>query len=316
MTIMPPGTRCRVTVPASTANLGPGFDCIGCAVALHNVFEFEVLAEGMPDRVEVDGSRSAGVPATPNNLALQTARNFFRRRGIAPPPLALRSTVEIPNARGLGSSSTAIVGGLVGANQLLDAPLGRAELLDLAVALEGHPDNVAPALLGGLVVSAARSEPLAMRRLPVHPEVSFIFAVPEYEVRTVEARSVLPRVVPFEDAIFNSSRSPLVVLALQSGDLEGLQEIVDDRLHTPYRTQLFKGFEFFADAARDAGAAGFCISGAGPTMLAICGHQARSKVISRLEKTLEQLELVGFVREIAPDNEGTHFTVLHPESSS
>lgn len=312
-TLVPTGTRCTVQVPASTANLGPGFDCIGCAVALQNIFEFTVLADGAEDTVAIGGSRRDGIPTTPDNLALATARDFFRRQGAPAPALGLRATVEIPNARGLGSSSTAIVAGLAGANGLLDTPLSLTELLNLAVEIEGHPDNVAPALLGGLVVSAAHSHPLAWRQVAIHDNICFIFVVPDYEVKTADARGVLPGTVPFADAIYNSSRSPLVLLSLQSGNLTGLRQVIDDRLHQPYRKHLFRGYDVLCAAAYDGGAAGFCVSGAGPTMLAITERDHRDSTIRALQAGLAQAGLTGTVREICPDNIGTRVAVHRPD---
>ncbi len=308
---MQPGTKCQVIVPGSTANIGPGFDSLGCAISIHNEFEFEVLAPGASDEVVLEGSCQAGIPATADNLALTTAKNFIRAQGIEPPPLRLRARIEVPNARGLGSSSTAIVAGLVGANSLLGNPLDEGAILDLAVSIEGHPDNVAPTLLGGLVVSAAFSVPLAWTRVPVHPDLRFVFVIPDYEVRTAQARSVLPATIPREDAIFNLSRTPLVVLALQSGDADLLAAVLDDRLHQPQRKPLFRRYDDFAAAAKAAGAAGFCVSGAGPTMLAICESSKVDTVRESLEEFLTSCDFGGRIAELAPDNEGTvvHGTV-------
>lgn len=304
------GTRCRVSVPGSTSNLGPGFDSIGCAVAVRNEFEFEVTGNGGEGGVALSGSSSDGIPTTRDNLALATARDFFERMGVKAPTLKMRASIEVPSARGLGSSSTAIVAGLVAANQLLDCPLSPTELLDVAVEIEGHPDNVAPAMLGGLIVAAAYSKPLSYFRVPVHWSVSFLFTIPDYMVHTSDARARLPQTIPFADAIFNSSRSPLVLMALQSGDLKPLRTAMEDRLHQPYRKPLFKSYDDFERSALGAGAAGFCVSGAGPTMLAVCTRETITTVTSALEATLKKTGIGGVVREIPPDNEGTTAKIL------
>ncbi|MBI1293297.1 homoserine kinase [bacterium] len=302
---MPVGTRCRVRVPASTSNLGPAFDSVGCAVSLFNTFTFEVQHPGTEPLVELSGERSAGIPASPRNLALTIARGFYERVGVAPPVLGLRAEIDIPSARGLGSSSTAIVAGIVAANALLGGIMNTAELLDVAVELEGHPDNVAPALLGGMVISASESRPLAYQRIAVHHDVSFVFVVPDYEVRTADARRVLPSTISLKDGIYNASRSPLMVLAMLTGDLSAFPGCLDDRFHQPWRKPLFRHYDELSNAATKAGAAGFCVSGAGPTMLAICRRERRDAVIGGLARALGTLGLGGFVEELTPTASAT-----------
>jgi homoserine kinase len=309
-TLPPVGTRCRVTVPASTSNLGPGFDAVGCAVALTNRFTFQVQEPGSEPLVTLGGIRPAGIPTTPRNLALTIARGFFERVGAPVPTLGLHADIDIPSARGLGSSSTAIVAGISAANSLLGDYLSPSELLDVAVELEGHPDNVAPALLGGMVVSASESRPLAWKRFAVHPAISFVFVVPDYEVRTADARRVLPTSIPYKDAIFNASRSPLTIMAMMTGDLGCFPQCLDDRLHQPYRKPLFRHYDELSNAALRSGAAGFCVSGAGPTMLAICPSDKRDAVIAGLRQELERLTLQGFVQELPPSVSGTQTEIL------
>ena len=305
------GTRCKVIVPGSTANMGPGFDSVGCAVAVRNHFVFEIAPEGSADGAELSGPGAAGIPTTRDNLALETARGHFERMGLKAPALRLKAEIDVPNARGLGSSSTAIVAGLVAANRLLDNPLSTSELLDVAVEIEGHPDNVAPALLGGLVVAAAKSTPLSYFHVRVHSSVRFLFIVPDYMVKTSEARARLPQTIPYADAIFNSSRSPIVVMSLQNGDLRPLRAAMEDRLHTPYRKPLFRSYDDFERAALQAGAAGFCVSGAGPTMLAVCTADSINSVAEALRHVLARSGVGGFVKEIPPDNTGTTVELLN-----
>lgn len=310
---LPPLTRCIVSVPGSTSNLGPCFDSVGCAIGLRNQFEFMLLPDGSRDNVQLTGPRCAGIPATPKNLALTSARWVFRDAGLDPPPMQLRAHIEVPNARGLGSSSTAIVGGLAAGNHLAGSPFTVQELLERAVEWEGHPDNVVPALLGGLVVSAAHSKPLLSRRITVHPDVCFVFIIPEYEVRTADARGVLPETVPMADAVWNSSRSPIVIMAMQSGDLSGLQQAMEDRFHQPYRRHLFREYARFENAALAAGAAGFCVSGAGPAMLAVCPRSRREQVAGALEAALEWCDFDGIIREMEPDPIGTQTSLSLPQ---
>ena len=297
------GKQCEVSVPASTANMGPGFDCMGCAVGLRNKFVFSLHGSG-EDQITVAGPGAAGIPTTSDNLAVATMRDFLARQGVEAPAIHMHSQIEVPNARGLGSSSTAIVAGLGAANFFLGTKLTLDELLDEAVNIEGHPDNVAPAMLGSLVVAAAHSRPLAYVRMNIHPAFRFLFIVPDYMVKTSDARRRLPQSIPFGDAIFNSSRSPLVAMALQSGDGSILREALQDRLHTNYRKDLFKGYDVFEKAALGAGALGFCVSGAGPTMLAICAADAMARVKQSAEKVLEGQGFRGAVLNLQPDQNG------------
>jgi homoserine kinase len=308
---MPIGTSVRVRVPASTSNLGPAFDSVGCAVSLFNTFTFEIQPPDSEPLVELGGQRSAGIPATPRNLALTIARGFFERVGAPPPVLGLRADIDIPSARGLGSSSTAIVAGIVAANALLGGMMSTAELLDVAVELEGHPDNVAPALLGGMVISASESRPLAYQRIAVHQGISYVFVVPDYEVRTADARRVLPSSISLKDGIYNASRSPLMVLAMLTGDLSAFPGCLDDRFHQPWRKPLFRHYDELSNAAIKAGAAGFCVSGAGPTMLAICRRERRDAVIGGLGRALGALNLGGFVQELPPTSAHTTAEIVH-----
>ncbi len=310
--ILPPQTRCAVSVPGSTSNLGPCFDSVGCAVSARNHFEFMLLPEGAAHTVHLTGPRAAGIPATPQNLALTSARRVFFDAGLEPPPMQLRAHIEVPNARGLGSSSTAIIAGLTAGNQLAGAPFTVQEILERAVEWEGHPDNVVPALLGGLVVSASKSRPLLYRRLTVHPDVCFVFVIPEYEVRTAEARRRLPSRIPLADGVWNSSRSPIVILSMHTGDLTGLREAMQDRFHHPYRKDLFREYERFEQAAFDAGAAGYCISGAGSAMLAVCKREARDQLMDALEATLTECVFTGAVRDLEPDQLGTQTSLSLP----
>ena len=306
--LLPVGTSCRVIVPGSTSNVGPGFDCVGCAVSISNTFTFRILESGR-DAVSLSGSCIQGIPRNSDNLALVTAREFLASLGIDPPALSLSADINVPSARGLGSSSTAIVAGLMGGNGLLRSPLPVEEMLDRAVETEGHPDNVAPAILGGLVISAAFSRPLVCRKLAVHESIRFLFLVPDYMVKTSDARGVLPKSLPYRSAIFNLSRTPLLALALQTGDLRDFREIIRDEIHQPFRAPLYRGYVELEQAALAAGAAGFCVSGAGPTMLAICTAAEETAVAAALRRVMAAQGIGGDVRALQPDNRGTQTNV-------
>lgn len=257
----------EVRVPASTTNLGPGFDTLGLALKLYNRLRFRVI-EG-PVRVDVDGEGAGQLDTGPDNLVYRAVARLYGEAGRPIPALQIHLNNSIPMSRGLGSSSTAIVGGLVGANALLGSPLDREHILALAVELEGHPDNVTPALLGGFQVAAMTGEGLIHLRLPAPRGLRTVVCVPDAAVSTAEARNALPDSYSREDAVFNVGRTALLVAGLLTGETGVLREAMQDRLHQPYRAALVPGFEAAIRAALDAGAAGACLSGSGSTMLAL-----------------------------------------------
>lgn len=254
-----------VHVPATTANLGPGYDCLGLALALHNEVRLS-LADA--DSVEIEGEGAESLPCDATHLVLGAAQAAADAAGERLPRLALRQLNRIPLARGLGSSSAAIVGGVVGANELLGLGLDERAMLDVCTRVEGHPDNVAPALLGGLTVCCTVGEQVLCRRLDVAPGLSCVVAIPDFEVATRDARRALPQTVEHADAVFNLCRVGLIVSALVSGDFDVLGEAMRDRLHQPHRAHLVPGMEATIAAARDAGAYSAALSGSGPTVAA------------------------------------------------
>ncbi|NJO80588.1 MAG: homoserine kinase [Cyanobacteria bacterium RM1_2_2] len=260
-----------ITVPATTANLGPGFDCLGAALSLYNRFQFS-LGSGAAEELQIEASgRDAERVATDaTNLAYQAFCHFYQKIGQTPPPLHLSIHLEIPLARGLGSSATAIVAGLVGANELAGSPLTQADLMAMAIDLEGHPDNVVPALMGGCRLAATQPDATwTICEIPWYPEIVPVVVIPEFELSTAKARSVLPATYNRADAIFNAAHLGLLIRGLQTGDFDWLQTALQDRIHQPYRQALIPGYDAVQSAALQAGAYGLVISGAGPTLLAL-----------------------------------------------
>ena len=254
-----------VRVPATTANLGPGYDCLGLALSLHNEVTLALADEFS---VEIEGEGADVLPRGESHLVLRAAEAAAQAAGRDLPPVALTQVNRIPLARGLGSSSAAIVGGVVAANELLGLGLSERRMLDICTEVEGHPDNVAPALLGGLTVCCAVDGEVLVRRLDVAEGLRCVVAIPDFEVVTEEARRALPETVPHVDAVFNLCRTGLVVSALVTGEFELLCEGMRDRLHQPYRTHLVPGLDDVIEAALGAGAMGVCLSGSGPTVAA------------------------------------------------
>ncbi|MGI5818515.1 MAG: homoserine kinase [Armatimonadota bacterium] len=255
-----------VHVPATTANLGPGYDCLGLALGLHNEITLALADE---PGVSIDGEGAESLPRDRTHLVLAAAQAAAAAVGERLPVLELRQHNRIPLARGLGSSSAAIVGGIVASNELLGFGLSEREMLDVASAVEGHPDNVAPALLGGLTVCCTlESGEVLVERLDVARGLSCVVAIPDFEVATHDARRALPDTIDHADGVFNLCRVGLIVAALVSGDFSVLNEAMRDRLHQPYRAHLVPGMDDAIEAALEAGAHGAALSGSGPTVAA------------------------------------------------
>ena len=256
--------RVVVKVPASTANLGPGFDSLGMALSL---YAWVGLAPARRTRVTLHGDHLEGVPQDKTNLVYEVAQSVFARAGVELPELEIEIRSDIPLARGLGSSASAIVGALVAANALIGDPLSEDELFQMATALEKHPDNVGASLFGGVVVSAWDGTRAECVRLDPPPGLAVMAAIPQFELATKKARGVLPETLPLKDAVFNVSHSSLLTAALASGRLDLLRFAMRDRLHQPYRAPLIPGMETILREACDRGALGAVLSGAGPTLL-------------------------------------------------
>jgi homoserine kinase len=254
-----------VQVPATTTNLGPGFDALGLALQLYNRVTVE-RAETLT--VEVSGEGARSIPRDLRNLVYRAATRCLAEAGEEPGPLRIRLENAIPVGRGLGSSAAAIVGGIIAANALADSSLPANRLLRLALELEGHPDNVTPALLGGFQATCAVEGEVLHQRLPLPAGLQAVLAIPDRELSTEKSRAALPAFVPRRDAVFNVGRVALLVASLATGHLDALGTAMEDRLHQPYRAPLMPGFEAAVEAARASGAVGACLSGAGTTVLA------------------------------------------------
>lgn len=257
----------RVKVPATTANLGSGFDCLGMALELHNTVEMSL--GGCDLTVEVQGEGEKDIVRDERNVVYQAAARVFRSVGRHVPGLRIRLVNQIPVARGLGSSAAAVVGGLLAANRLAGAGLSVREIMSMAAAMEGHPDNVAPALLGGLVVAVAVDGEIKCAKLDLPAQLKVVVAVPDFTLSTRLARDSLPQQVSMADAVHNLGRVALLVAGMAKGNLEFLGVAMEDRLHQPYRSSLVPGMRKVLAAARLAGARGTALSGAGPSLVAL-----------------------------------------------
>lgn len=298
-----------VTVPATTANIGPGFDCLGAALTLYNQFEFALLKPERgesPCHIHVKGMEAQRVKTDRSNLAYQAFSHLFQHLGRSLPPVQIKIQLGVPLARGLGSSATAIVAGLLGANYLAGLPLDQTEILKLAIAMEGHPDNVAPALMGGCLLAATGQDPAtwAICDLPWASDVVPTVAIPNFELSTQAARQVLPKQCSYADAIFNTAHLGLLIRGLESGRADWLAAALQDQLHQPYRQDLIQGYPAVYAAALAAGAYGLVISGAGPTLLALSPAAKAEAVATQMQRAWAEAEITAQVESLQIDTQG------------
>jgi len=295
----------EVSVPATTGNLGPGFDCLGAALSLYNRFEFSIA-----DRLTITASGEGAdkVERDETNLVYQGIAKLYQHIDRPIPPIAFHTDTAIPLSRGLGSSATAIVGGLVGANLLAGSPLDRMELLDLAIAMEGHPDNVAPAMLGGCQLMASnQAGGWEFCDLQWHEDIAIAVAIPDFELSTAKARQVLPTQVSMADAIFNASHLALLTHGIQAGNASWLKAGLQDRLHQPYRQSLIAGMADVQAAAIAAGAYGMVISGAGPTLLSLAPMSTIESVAQAMQQAWFAIGVTAATKCLAIAKDGTTF---------
>ena len=293
-----------ISVPATTANLGVGFDCLGAALTMANVFQFTVVDTDTKLKITVAGEEADKVSTNEDNLIYQSFLKLYQQIGQAPPNLEIAIKLGVPLSRGLGSSATAIVGGLLGANNLAGNPLDQAEIMNMAIAIEGHPDNVVPALLGNCQLSVGEAENWQISPIPWHPDIIPVVAIPNFELSTEEARAVLPTEYSRSDTIFNISRMGLLLRALATNNQEWLKTALEDKLHQPYRQKLIIGYDRVKQAAIAAGAYGMVISGAGPTLLALTNPSNRERVVQSMTEAWAKVRVDAEVRSLSLDKVG------------
>lgn len=274
--------KVKVKVPATSANLGPGFDVAGLAVTLYNTFTFELLDQGL----EITGCPEQF--CNTDNMTYQAFVEGAKACGLTFDGVRIECSGDVPYTRGLGSSSTCIVAGIVGAFAFMDQYDNRQEILELATKIEGHPDNVAPAIFGGLTVSVM-ADTVTTLNIPVKHDYRFVALIPPFTLSTEKSRSVLPQQLPRADAIANVSHLALMVASLINGYDDGLKLGFKDRLHQPYRGKLIDGYhEIMAILEKDRGVLGCYLSGAGPTIMAVIKAEDTKGVV-RIKEELGHL---------------------------
>ena len=300
-----------VKVPATTANLGPGFDALGLALNLWNEAEF-ACTDDNKIVVTVNGEGKGKLPANAENAVAEAALQIFDLAGKPCPGLSINCLNRVPLGSGMGSSSAAMLTGMLGANSLLNHPFSDDEILKLAIETEGHPDNVAPAMLGGLVASIVYEDRVVSMKLPAkanHGSIHATVVLPDFDFPTKQARAILPRQVERKDAIFNISRAVLVTEALRTGDLELLGIAMKDSLHQPYRLPLIPGAVAALEAGKKAGAAAVALSGAGPSLIAF-SSKTEAGIGASMKRAFESAGLSARIFELETSYEGAEVSLI------
>lgn len=288
----------KVRVPATSANMGPGFDSLGIGLTLYNEFGFKEIESGL----KFNGIREEF--CNEENIIYKAMKHCFDKAGYKIKGLEISElTQDVPISRGLGSSSTCIVGGLVGANVILGNKFSEDELLDMAVEIEGHPDNVAPALLGGMVVAISEENKTFYDRINIKGGIKFIAVVPNFRLSTEKARSVLPKEITLKDGVYNVSRAALMVASFTSGKYELIKYACKDAFHQNYRSKLIPGFEKVYNKSYEMGALGCYLSGAGPTIMVLIDEKDE-RFGNKLKQFLNEENLEWDILELSLDSEG------------
>ncbi|OAB48068.1 homoserine kinase [Paenibacillus antarcticus] len=292
-----------VKVPASTANLGPGFDTLGMALSLYSWIE---MKESEHTQFHLYGDQMNGLTTDKSNLVYKVAQLVFDEAGVCVPEIEISMYSDIPLTRGLGSSASAIIGGMVAANALIGSPLSKDKLFDMATKLEGHPDNVGASLFGGIITAVWDGVHADYIKMEPHNNLEVLVVIPEFQLSTSDARKVLPDQISREDAIYNISRSSLLVAALSQGRFDLIGRAMSDRLHQPYRASLVPGMSRILEEAPNRGALGVALSGAGPTLLALVdrGNLLKGDLETYLLDTMKEYGIQASARWLNPSSDG------------
>ena len=306
--------KVSVKVPATSAILGPGFDCMGIALPVYNTVTIEetvlpgtgVEINVIADSDAIDPMSLSHIPLDENSIIYKAVELLYNSIGQTPSELKITIHSSIPVTRGLGSSSSVIVGALLAANELLGRPADEAALLSIATEIEGHPDNVAPAILGGLIIAAQEDDgSVTYRKLEWPEEWAITVCVPDFELATEIARSVLPKEVPMKDAIFNAQRLAMLMYAVNTKDSELMKTALKDRLHQPYRMKLIPGLDKIMDNLKHIeDVLGCVISGAGSTILVISKKNDLDKIRNIVKETWANQNIKCDIKTLPVENQG------------
>ncbi len=306
--------KVSVKVPASSANIGPGFDCLGLALPIYNTITIEetvlpgtgIEINLMSEEETIDEMIFDSIPRDENNIVYKAVEMLYNSIGQEPSELKINIQAQIPITRGLGSSSSIVVGGLLAANKLLGNPADETALLAIATEVEGHPDNVAPAILGGFVLANQEDDgTITYSKLKWPEEWDLTVCIPDFELSTNIARSVLPTEVPMQDAIFNAKHLAMLINAVNTCDPKLMRSALKDRLHQPYREKLVPGMKEIMEAFKhEDGVLGCVLSGAGPSLLVISYKYDVDKIKSTVKEIWEGQNIKSDVRTLKVEEQG------------
>ncbi|MCM1338241.1 MAG: homoserine kinase [Muribaculaceae bacterium] len=306
--------KVSVKVPATTANIGPGFDCLGMALPIYNTITIEetvlpgtgIEINVLADTDSIDQLSLDHIPSDENSIVYKAVELLYNSIGQTPSELKINIHSNIPVARGLGSSSSVIVGALIAANELLGRPADEVALLSIASEIEGHPDNITPAIVGGLVISSQEDDgSVVYRKLEWPDEWAVTVCVPDFELSTDIARSVLPSEVPMKDAVFNAKRLAMFVEAVHTKDSELMKLALHDRLHQPYRMKLVPGLDKIIENLKHfENVLGCVLSGAGSSILVISEKNNVDKIKEVIRETWADQNIKCTLKTLSVENNG------------
>lgn len=286
----------KVRVPATTANIGPGFDCLGIALDLYCYIEVEEIEKGLV--IEGCDDKFKGE----DNLIYKSMKRIFESASYSPRGIKIKVDSKIPISRGLGSSAACIIGGLLAANELVGRVYSKEEILNIATQIEGHPDNVTPALLGGMTAAIYERDRVYYNKIKVADRFKFYALIPQFTVSTEKARKVLPKVIDYKDAVFNIGRVSLLITSFIEGN-DNIKIACRDKIHEDYRKELIRGFDTIKEKCLDLGSLAVFISGSGSTLMAVVDKE-NTDFKAKIEKDIYNFEGSWIVKEVNIDYEG------------
>lgn len=293
-----------VKVPATSANMGPGFDCIGIALGLYNTVAVEEIEKGI--KIDIPDKTNEFLPKDGRNLVYRSMLEVFKHAGRKPKGIHIIQRNGIPVTRGLGSSSASIVGGIIAANALCKANMSQSDIVSMAAKIEGHPDNTTPAIIGGMAIAVTNTSGTYYQKVPIDKShLKFAVFIPNFILRTKKARSVLPASIPHSDGVFNTSRAALLTASLLTKNYDNLKVALEDRLHQQYRKSFIWGVDKIFKKADESGALGSYISGAGPTIVSIIKADDEKSFSDSMSKFMAQRSGKWDLVILEPDNIGS-----------
>ena len=298
----------HIQIPATSANMGPGFDSLGVALQLYNHLWVEEIPAGL--EIEIKRKQEIAIPTDETNLIYQTMKYFYDEKNLPMPGVRIIQEDFIPMVRGLGSSAACIVGGLLAANELAGRPCDKEEIACMAAKLEGHPDNAAPAIFGDMVVGAMDEARMEHVKISLPEDLVFAIMVPDFPVSTHDAREVLPESYTRSEVVFNVSRACLLVSSLLTGKYENLRMAMEDKIHQPYRSRLIANMDDIFDKSTEYGALASYLSGAGSTLAAVLRKDEAEAFRERMQGYLETLPNKWTLQLLLPEPSGAKIKTL------